>query len=304
MAQKKSTPRKSTGSKKAARRSKPGHFPVINSAYIDEQTAGTTLSKLLEVDKALSRLNKRMYRQGRYYQTKIDLDPTSTETFSVFALVDSWPVQKAFQMAYKQYLNNTSEERKRLGDNMVGRWEDFRVSPGIAGPHDFLVPTLYAGGAAAAKIIGGEFNFANVVDETGTRYGFSWGPGTPGATYGLLDEYNKAAITQDSPNTPSATGPYDNLQPGDSSLTYFDLQNDGNAPPYVPNTVHQVTPWVKIAQLGASATGVQKLSTGFFNAPCGLVWIQATSNDASVTDLSFTVKLGDYKGVHARSMLE
>ena len=44
------------------------------------------------------------------------------------------------------------------------------------------------------------------------------------------------------------------------------------------------------------------MSTGYFTAPCGFVVIYSTSGN--VGNLTFEVKSGDYKGVHAPSMIE
>jgi hypothetical protein len=79
------------------------------------------------------------------------------------------------------------------------------------------------------------------------------------------------------------------------------LQGAADNPPYDKNGVNAPTPWVKIAELGATG-GAQRLSTGYFTAPCGFVVIYSTSGN--VGNLTFEVKSGDYKGVHAPSMIE
>jgi hypothetical protein len=80
-----------------------------------------------------------------------------------------------------------------------------------------------------------------------------------------------------------------------------DLANRGNSPPYDGNNFNARV-WVKIATLDA-ATAHGKLSTGYFNAPCGLVAVQPSAPSTAITaQLSMTVQSGDYKGVKAHNM--
>jgi hypothetical protein len=61
---------------------------------------------------------------------------------------------------------------------------------------------------------------------------------------------------------------------------------------------------VKVATLGQSAGGAQKLSTGYVNAPCGLVVLVGPSNDWNSDVIHFEVQKGNYKGVGGMSLLE
>jgi hypothetical protein len=100
--------------------------------------------------------------------------------------------------------------------------------------------------------------------------------------------------------------PYDDLMSDDSAAMASDLQTKGNLPPYDATGVNAGEPWVRVGTLSAGASS--KLSTGFFNAPCGFVIITQGGGfeNAIVQEefLSWTVKSGDYKGVHAPSLLE
>jgi hypothetical protein len=119
----------------------------------------------------------------------------------------------------------------------------------------------------------------------------------------MLAEYDLAGNAQTTPSSVPAAGPYEDINTEVNAETMDDLQGDNNSPPYDQTSVAANTPWVKVAELGLQSSA-QKLSTGYFTAPCGIVVIRgvgAASNDAK---LSFTVKAGDYKGVHAPSMLE
>jgi len=248
-------------------------------------------------------LNRRLYRMGRYYEVKIDIDPTQAQDIQVYALRDDWAVQKAYQMAYQQYLKNTADERAMMGQNQLARWNDFRVSAGV-GLADASHPVLFDPAGAATILTNGQFDLANVVDASGTTRTFTWS-NTPSATeYSMLNEYDRMADAQDSPDNLAAPGPYEDIDADTDAATYEHLEQDGNQPPYDRNTVNQSTPWVKIAELGTGASGVQRLSTGYFTAPCGLIVVRNVGAAANDLKMSFTAKSGDYKGVHAPSMLE
>ena len=282
------------------------HYPTVTSMEISRvfPAIPTSVNLLLQVDEALSKINRRLYRQGRYYKTKIDLDVTSNNTYEVFALRDDWAVQKAFQMAYDQYQKNTADERKALGKS-VARWEDFRVDDGQSGGRDILVPVLREPTLGnVVRLVNGSFDLANVVDANNTRRTFTWG--APGAAeYGILQEYDKTANAQFSPSSSSlGSAAYSEIDSEMNDLTHDDLQLDGREPPYDQNGVNATTPFVKIAELGAGLAGQQRFSTGFFTAPCGFVFIVANTQNADTTKLALTVATGDYKGVHAPSMLE
>jgi hypothetical protein len=239
---------------------------------------------------------------GRYYQVKIDADHSEVGNISVYALRDDWAVQKAFQMAYQHYLDNTMDERERMGGNQVARWEDFRVESGIVA--DTIVSALVDNGLAPVALTSGEFELANVVDAAGTNRTFTWG--TPAGTqYGILQEYDKAADAQAQPSSfvLGTDGPYAGLESEIQAQTFENLERDGNLPPYDRAGVNALTPFVKIGELGSTA-GAQSLSTGFFTAPCGIVLIEGPTVGWNPVNLTMTVKQGDYKGVHAPSMIE
>lgn len=279
------------------------HYPTVNEFQITQVTPATSVRKLIQVDRHLSRINRRLYRMGRYYKVKLDLEVTEgTTTYEVYALRDDWAVQKAFQMAYDQYLKNTNDERKALGTS-VARWEDFRVEPGVSSLSDEQFPTLSDSNLSVVRLSSGTFDLANVVDSNDTRRTFTWG--VPGASqYGLLQEYDKTANAQFSPaSAPTGTAAYSDIDTEVNDLTHDDLLLDNREPPYDQNGVNASTPFVKIGDLGALA-GAQKLSTGFFTAPCGIIWLVASTQAADTSKLRVTVANGDYKGVHAPSMLE
>jgi len=284
------------------------HYPVVRTGRLFRQTPVVNQRVEINIEQILSKSNRRLYRHGRNYSVKIDIDPSSTQQYNVYALSDSWMNEKAFQMGYAMYLENSKDERARLKGQQVARWEDFRTQSGASA--DSLDPIQYNLENVAVNprqvLTAGEFADTAVTDAAGVRRNFWWKTAGAATRYSLLEEYDKAGNAQPSPDTSTTDMPYDDLMADDSATMAADLQTKGNLPPYDANGVNSNEPWIRVGTLQAGAS--QKLSTGFFTAPCGFVIITANGGleDAIVDEqtLSWTVKAGDYKGVHAPSMLE
>jgi len=286
-----------------AKNRKDEHYPVVRHGRLDYTGPAVTPQVELRFYELLSKTNRRLMRQSRCYEVKLDIDANSTQTYNVYALSDSWMNERALKMAYAMYLENSEDERDRLKGKNVARWEDFRTMSGTmfqnVNPAMYGLPTL-----TPVQLAAGEFGNSRVVDAAGVQKSFSWGV-TTASRYSLLEEYDKAGNAQPSPSTSTNDVPYDDLMADDNATMAADLQNNGNLPPYDATGVNAGSTWVKIATLSAGAA--QRLSTGFFKAPCGFVIVTAGTNQDELVDVSkfeWTAKAGDYKGVHAPSLLE
>ena len=275
------------------------HYPVVKGSPISSGAAANTL---VDMARNLSVLNRRLYRFGRNYSLKVDMRNDYAGQVEVFALRDDWAVQKAFQMAYQEYLDNTMEERENLSSNMIARWEDFRVRDGLTLAKNDARPVMHTPAGAATILNAGEFNLSNVVDGAGTERTFSWGAGSA-SIYGILEEYDKTSNTGLEAPVVVNDAPYVDIDTSVDETTHDNLQTDGNAPPYDQNGIAAGSPWVRIAVLGSTA-GTQKLSSGFFTAPCGLILLKGFSETSEAYSIEVEAKAGDYKGVHAPSMIE
>ena len=284
---------------------KADYFPVQRS--FDVASSGSVVGSLQQVDVglSLSEINHRLYRQGKTYQVKVDLKPTeetAVGAYHIYALVDTWYVQKAWQLAFQTYQDVTADERAYLSDQKIARWEDFRVASGISGVHQtgpFRYLNTNLGGAYQNT---GEHEVSEITLADGTtQRTFSWGP-TAGSSLGLIEEYDKAGNTDNSPSTLAAANPYAGAMDGVHESQADDLAARGNEPPYDDETFG-TRYWVKIGELVTRPTGVQRTTTGFFNAPCGFILIRTPTANQTLTDeLSVTVRSGNYKGVAAMNM--
>jgi hypothetical protein len=279
-------------------------YPVIRQFPLAEPSPSPgNAVRLVDVGRCLSQANRRIYRYGRQYEVKIDLEANSNTSIEVYALRNDWAVVKAFQMAHEQYLKNTADERANLSPTQIARWEDFRIQPGQ--PSITTVgPQFWQGGALVSNLENqGEFASSNVVDSSGTRRTFTWG--TPGAAqFGVLHEFDKVANANANPSSIVADAPYEEIDSEVNDMTHDDLQYDGDLPPYEQNAINADAPFVKIATLDSSNPNAQKLSTGYFTVPCGVIFIRQTAYSDIAGKYSMTAKAGSYKGVHAPSLLE
>lgn len=279
------------------------HYPVQRSAQLSS-TSENAQVRVLQADQELSKMNRRLMRMGRYYQLKIEQDVVTDQTVEVYVLRDDWAVQKAFQLAYKHYVENVADEAASMSDIQKARWRDFRVNVGYTGSVNQLVAKYHDDTLASSLLTTGEFELAKVVDQSNATRTFTWNPAGGATEYSILGEYDRLADAQQSPSNAAAVGPYENIDDDRNAATYDHLEDDGNDPPYDKNTVNQATPWVRVGVLGFSGTGAQKISTGYFTAPCGIVLLVGNTPTWNSDLLRFEAKAGDYKGVHAPSMLE
>ena len=282
-------------------------FPVNRKIPIGNNVGPASQVGLVDGGRILSLLNHRLYRYGKLYEMKIDADVTALDagnTITVWALSNTWAVQKAFEEAKRVFMDAYQVERDNLSKNARARWFDFRATIGVTG--DVMVPVVstdpITGGLTYLTV--GEFANSIVEDQAGVTREFSWNPATVSGSYSIPAEYDLAGNTNLSPTFPTGAGPYDDLRADASQIEMEALQADGNTPPYDKNTTPPV--WVKIATLQLSTTeGAQRISTGYFPAPCGQVVLQmsGTLSTANISNLvSCEFKAGDYKGVKAHNM--
>jgi hypothetical protein len=295
MASKKTPSKKSTSKKKAS------YYPVVRSFPISGGAAAT--NTLVDAGRVLSVANRRLMRYGRFYECKLDLRPDwAGANVEVYVLRNDWAVHKAFQLAYKMYQENTADERKVT---QVARWEDFRVNHGLVltGGLEEAVPAFHALTGAAYLLNAGEFAESEVVATDQTIKEFTWGTGST-TLYSMLLEYDLTGNAQASPSSGTGDLAYANLSNVRDESVAEALQENGDLPPYSQNGVNAPGPWVRVGVLGSGSGGVQRLSTGFFTAPCGLILIKGFTGAGETYPITFEAKAGDYKGVHAPSMLE
>lgn len=288
------------------RKKKPlDYFPVQRKIPLSNSVDSAVTVGQFDTGRVLSQVNHRLYRYGKRYTQKIDVDPSALSpgtTIDVWALMDTWYVQKAYEEAKTVFDRAYTDERENMSKEAVARWFDFRVRSGITADDLYAVNDGNPTTGGNTLIVAGEFIDSKVEDAAGATRTFSWAGATTATTYSLMGEYDLAGNTNSSPTTTTGAGPYDDLEADASQVEMNALQTDGNLPPYANNSLPSV--WMKVATLTVGPGGNQKLSTGFYDAPCGVTCVSVTGQTlfSLRNNIHLTVQSGDYKGVRAHNM--
>lgn len=281
------------------------HYPVQRHINV-EQPGTASADAVIRLPDCLGKVNHRLYRQSRCYEAKVTIDSSQADgrTVEVYALADTWYLQGALRLA-KSVWDKAMENEAEMNNGRKARWSDFRVAAGIQGASDVVPVQSSRYNLTELQFTAGEFYNSRIVMADGTAMQFTLGagvdttPGLPGF-YNIVNQYDNQPGTNTDPTVPS-TGPYSGLVPNTSPVQAASYTDDGNLPPY-NETGYGSAIWVKVGTLHLSA-GRQRLSTGFFKAPLGMIVLRGVGW-LNNPDISVEAKSGDYKGVMANSMLE
>ena len=302
---------KKASSAKTKKQHTPDYYPIVRTIPLGVDGGTLSGTTVADCGKLLSIANRRLYRQGKMYHAKIDLDVDFTVDadieFEVYALVNNWDIQRAYALARATYDRAMQDEAGVLRNN-VARWSDFRVNHGVTGASD-LDPVYFELGSLAATIQNHGEHELSEVDVGGTSTTFAWASGIANSL-DMIAEWQKAGQVSQTPSGGSSSAAYDGVNSDDLSNTEMvDLREKGDLPPYKQTSSAQV--WVRVGTLyyrpAATPTvmaGMTRTSTGFFEAPCGLIALKSTGADLSNGSVRLTVKSGDYKGVSAHAMCQ
>lgn len=296
--------------KKSSRSGSKKHYSVQRQYRLGFNLPSAVTQVHGALDRDLSRINHRLYRQSRYYEMKVDIDadlPDGT-IVQVYALQDSWMNQKAYQLAYDTFVENSKEEKEMLSTTNA-RWNDFRVGTGFAtgATTGNSIPAGFNGPASTASPVlytGGEYILSEITDAAGTAQTFRW-TGAGANTWNIVDQYDLTGNTDATPTNAIASVAYDGVTDEIDDNQVEHLSADGDVPPYDRLTIENQV-FMLVGTLHIDASGTSKLSTGYFCAPCGIYALQAVVGDGNTLNgkISITAKAGDYKGVHGSAMLE
>lgn len=287
------------------------YFPIARKTDLGFAGAGTPVG-YSDAGSILSRLNNRLYRYGKLYDLKLDLSAAAAPgvVFEVWALSNTWYVQKAFEEAKAAYDKAYEDEKEFVNETNVARWRDFRVTP-LATPSfnavvgDWAYPRSATVPGAAANITAGSIVDSIVEDNAGATKAFTWAATSSGSYYSCIAEYDLAGNQTRSPNVGTGDMPFEGLQADSSTVEAAALQTRGQDPPYGATSFNGI--WVKVGELTVGAAGQTRLSTGYFHAPCGVFAVKSVggANDIGADagdNISLEVRAGKYKGVSAVNM--
>lgn len=282
-------------SKRSAAPDTQRHIPIAK--LTETQQLG-----IVRADRLLSGVNHRLYRQHGNYRCKLKILGANATTgdIQVFTLSNTWYTKNAIQMA-KRVHDLAMEEERALG--VQSRWYDFRISDNT-GAVDEFVQALRSAPLAPTTLSThpGEYAFSAIEDTAGTSQAFVIPAGGSTVGYNIFQEYDRMGNTSVDPGGAVPVGGYDGA---DGTLERENIQSlmaRGNNPPYDGETLLQDV-FVQVGQMSrksqhlATGAGISELSTGFFDAPLGMIWVKQEAPDSNVL-LQLEVAAGKYKGVH------
>lgn len=283
----------------------------------------------IDIAKDLSKINRRLYRQGMTYVIQdiqfaqnIGTKATDITQISFATAGNSYMTHNAWKKGYETWRTQQNEYGDGSGSQLKGKWADFKVylDDGQAGG-----TTLEPYATDGAVYIAGEWTMSNFVyDDAGTSRSPSIhliGTSTEDSAIGLIQAYGEARnYPSGGPGNPAAmaTGFYAQFHGvGDiDDELGNDLRDQNDLPPYDQDeyaggeTNADAAVPVRFGSVNASQ------STGMlpgFIVPCGLVKVglnelqldgsseyEATSSAAVA--LLITVAAGPYRGVLAAPM--
>lgn len=280
--------------------------------------ADLAIPSIIQVDQGLAMANHQLYRQTRSYRIKVDLNRVdNSDEVQVYTLSDTWMLRQAIKHAKAHYDASRAEEVKNVGKK--ARWNDFRIihGAGVVTWNLLRTPTQYtwtigSGGPTQVPLVAGEYLYSSSATASGALKGYSIGGVGPYTTtvnapfataWNILAEYSASRDTQADPEDVTANVMFSDSElmeeMGVNSVELDEVLDDGNLPPYDPDNLTEGSPWVQNPTVGGTGTQSTRVTTGYIDAPLGLVLI--FGNGAG--NVLISCAKGDYKGVQAENLL-
>lgn len=300
-------------------------YELTNSSSVN-----TERSRFVDLARDLSRVNRRLYRQGRcYYVKKITVvsrntpnvgdvtDPSSGATLnqggrvSVSTVPNTWVSRNAWKRGFRLW-NKMQKDAMAEGTNDIrATWHDFKVYM-TDGTQSILNPIDNGGNTYAA----GEWDLSTFVTPDGTTsseeffatmLGNHVGAAGSRVSVGLIKSYGESRRTVNSPDPNVQPDVYD-----DPLLNVFDYGTqidevlelaveENDTPPYDINAYpgdNANGPKPAVVQDCTLRDGMAIM--GGFEAVCGLLEFEASSPVANdVYSITVELAMGDYRGIKA-----
>lgn len=272
---------------------------------LTDLTSAAAGGRFIRAEKLLGFANRRLYRQSRVYSLKIDIDIDSdcaNQGVDVYVLRDNWDLHGAYKYAMKHYYNAMKEEIQNA-KGADTRWHDFRVMPNFQADEltvEVNNPDSSNPVFSTNKLSTGDVDFSTVVDSTGTTKAFGLDASTTSTVYSIIAEWKSKDRVHADPASSATNMAYGALVEDLDEANYDILKGNGAGPPYDDEANGNL--WHKVATLKQTTpTGVSKLTSGFIDAPLGLVVLvsNAFTTTGAARGASIVFQSGSYKGVKA-----
>ncbi len=272
----------------------------------------------IDLAKDLSKVNRRLYRQGMTYVVQdiqvgvsSGMRATDVQSLSFSTAGNSWIVHNAWKKGFAAWRKQQNDVKRELGD-IAGKWEDFKIylDDSMRGGTT-LEP--YAGDGAV--YLAGEWVYSQYVwDDEGTEretYGHLIGSSTGTTDFGLIEEYgiSRRTVQAEDPVTDAdaSTSMYAkmlNFAPDALMADMIDnMENSNDSPPYdfddYPGGAANADVPVPVRFGSLSGTQTTTTMAGFI-VPCGLIQVYNSELELTNTTESAT-DLGDVGGTGVAS---
>ena len=304
-------------------------YNLVNSAQV-----GTETSHYIDLARDLSRVNRRLYRQGRDYHVKRitivssnsgqSQGPSPGDSYAQHAgritagtIAGGWVSRQAWKRGFATWNKMNELATMNVQGDISGTWSDFKVYlSNDMRTGTILTPVDNGGNTYNA----GDWDYSEMVSPDGTTGADPWllhmlgahvAGGGSGDTYtsvGLVQSYGegRATVDTDQPNVQSNVSDdplvnlFDDGTVHDEIIDDLEGQND-NAPygtNNYPGDGGNAPKPIVVQQTTLGTDG--KATMGGFSALCGLIELETTSPIASDT-YSVLVELapGSYRGLKA-----
>ena len=291
----------------------------------NSSNAGTETSHFIDLARDLSRVNRRLYRQGRDYHVKRitvvsantsnagDPGTANNNRVSFSTMPNSWVTQMAWSRGFQLMKQMNARASGGVSGDISGKYSDYKIYLS----HDMATGTILApkdnGGNVA---VNGEWTYSKFVTPDGTTsadefelhmLGNHVGGAGSRTHVGLVKSYGESRLTvdQDSPNSvPVNTGDplanlFDDGTVHDEILVNLKADNDNS--PYSANNYpgdDGNMPKPIVVQDTTIVDG--RATVGGFMARCGLIEIESKSPVVSdVYSVLVELAPGSYRGIKA-----
>ena len=290
------------------------YYPVENRVMF--QAASSTGLQICEMNKGLSAINRRLYRQNRVYRVKLDLIGDKPNRVDVYRLKNSFMLHQGYKLAMEEWNRSYKNATDVTREASIGRWRDFRIATTAFLGDSILNPLQL--GPQGPKVLTSPAvidAFTNSLSYTTAGSGRDFGLREDSNTYGIIHEWDKKGNIAASPSSATSEAAYVDLTADLVDAEVVNLQTDGNQPPYDADNSAPEAMLEYVGTIYTNADGVSKRSTGFFDAPLGAVYlwglgsnvenVYEASNTSSQTFMfQLTAQKGDYKGVAAHEYVD
>ena len=295
--------------------------PAVRYLRYELTTSGTPdteTSHYIDLARDLSRVNRRLYRQGRDYHVKrvtivSSNTPNGGNRVSLATIPDSWVSRNAWKRGFETFKMMNKDATRQTAGDVAGTWADFKVYlTEDMKTGDMLQPLDNGGNAYGA----GEWTYSIMVspDATTSADEFSLhmlGDHAPAGgplwtSVGLTKSYGESRATVAyGPTVPGVASDDPLVNVFDYGTTIDEvidnLEADNDEPPYDRDNYPGDDANGPKPQIVQDTTIVDGKSTvGGFNAIAGLIEVEAKSSLPSDT-ISLLVELapGNYRGIAA-----